>query len=1308
MKTKRRIAIVSLIMCMVVAICCAFLVKTHDTANAVGTAAVTGVQVRSGGDTNNFIVLQNDAYSAIAAGTTVSDAGKYNTRSKVKIYTSAEDTEGKYLTEICGTWWTQNLWSSGGLMMAYNTPSDYSTYNGKTIYKIVIEAGCQLPCGDTVYETAETFSYVNTEFGSDSAINGAFNWTRVASDLGTTSLTGVQVRSDGVNANFIVLLSDVYNTTPSGKADISSFNTRGKIKVYTSAADTTGKSLSELIGTWYEYEYWGQKGFLMAFNNPDDYKNTYNGSSIYKIVIEAGCQLPYGQYGYYTTAEDYTFRNTEFGSDSVINGAYNWTRVASDLGTTSLTGIQVRSGGDRREYLVLLSDDYTGTANAEDIYSSLVTLDKIKVYTSSNATPVALSEIFNGHIDQTVWTQPGLFINIKDYEDKYNGTTIYKVVIEKGCEFPIVEDGVTKILVTDVSYTFYNKEYGRESSKDGSYQWRNSVLESETAVLSGVQVRAATYSEGDNAGKAAEGDSYLVICSEQYDGVAQITDATIDTSLVTYDKIKIYTSSDGEPIVLADIFNGYLKQRLWEKGLFINIKDYESTYNGSSIYKVVIEKGFEFPIIKDGVTKILVTDKEYTYRNLRYGETEAKYGAYSWGIESTLTLKNGEATVGTLTVANGVAIGTLPVVPAKEGYTALGWYLGDGTKINAGDIWSYTEDTTAYAKYAQQIDITDKWTVQDYTSSANTFKTFQFSLNDSAVNFKYIGGNYWWNDNGETQKSNNCGVDITDYIYINGKSVKQLITENAAKDVDKQYGGIIGTNAGIYAPVTVYNWDNAIEIKILNAYIENEIDGDWSITFKEGFKLVNEDNQILKVTKDVVVYEWFAPQRTEFSISGVQVRAGLSDSGKADARRSYFVLLADSYNNTDARDNIDASFVTLDKIKIYTEKDGAPVALSAIFNGNADQSLWTQPGLFLNIKDYEDKYNGTTIYKVVIEKGCEFPIVEGGRTNILVADKDYTFYNKSYNAESAKYEAFNWGTTETPTEARNLGNIGVTTVTVQAEEKVAEGAERGRWIIIRMAEDFPIATAADDYLTYNLTNILDNVLIYSAMKGEDGEVTNLVIKPIKDYFKGGMTLRQFGSPADIGFSVSDLEAVSGTKVYAIKILKGCEIPYLTADEEYCVKTIAEDILFINNDWGFSGEIGGSDEGGVIRHYENWAQNWSGGCEFTFEVKGIEGVSFDPIFVKNGGSVELGSFAREGYEVSATDEDGTTYYDAIVYSGKGSSHITLTYTAKTDDSKNSEKSGCSCSGSIDGVFGLQAVILVASVVAITIKRKRSVK
>ena len=333
-----------------------FLAKsTPSLAESLPTAEVTGVQVRSNGanTTEDFIVLLSEKYSG-QSGT--ADSSR-NTKSKVKIFMSPDDTTGKYLTEVCGGWWPINYWEcGGGLFLAVD---NYSSYNGTTIYKITIEAGCELPCGDSVYITSEEVTYINKDFGKEEAKNGAYNWEKYV-PTPETEVTGIQVRKGGETENFIVLQSPIYTESLSGNANPGDCNTATKIKVYTSVEDAEGKSL---IGSWWEYNYgnWGTTGLFLAYNTPADYEN-YNGTTIYKITIEAGCELPCGDVKYVTT-EDMSWYNLDFGNEAVKNLAVHWSNspikpemtvgAAVRLGDTSTSGLRFETAIEKSQLSVL-------------------------------------------------------------------------------------------------------------------------------------------------------------------------------------------------------------------------------------------------------------------------------------------------------------------------------------------------------------------------------------------------------------------------------------------------------------------------------------------------------------------------------------------------------------------------------------------------------------------------------------------------------------------------------------------------------------------------------------------------------------------------------------------------------------------------------------------------------------------------------------------------------------------------------------------------------------------------------------------
>ena len=180
-------------------------VKTY--AEGEQTAEISGIQVRSaGGGSENFVVLLSDIYSEGVGGAIT--VANYNTRSKITIYTSEEDEIGKPASELLGAWWEYSYWGQKGLFLAYNNPSDYSTYNGTTIYAIKIEAGCELPCGDKTYVTAEDVTYINGDYGKEENKNGAFNWQKYAPET-NAAVSALEYHQSEEKGKYLLLKSDI-------------------------------------------------------------------------------------------------------------------------------------------------------------------------------------------------------------------------------------------------------------------------------------------------------------------------------------------------------------------------------------------------------------------------------------------------------------------------------------------------------------------------------------------------------------------------------------------------------------------------------------------------------------------------------------------------------------------------------------------------------------------------------------------------------------------------------------------------------------------------------------------------------------------------------------------------------------------------------------------------------------------------------------------------------------------------------------------------------------------------------------------
>ncbi len=101
-------------------------------------------------------------------------------------------------------------------------------------------------------------------------------------------------------------------------------------------------------------------------------------------------------------------------------------------------------------------------------------------------------------------------------------------------------------------------------------------------------------------------------------------------------------------------------------------------------FTITIKSGFKL-LLNDGKTITTVNDISFQYVNGAIMKVQA-YTLSFEGLDDKLS------------VIGGQAIGTLPAVPEKDGYIAIGWKI-DGALINADTVYAYSEDKLAEAVY---------------------------------------------------------------------------------------------------------------------------------------------------------------------------------------------------------------------------------------------------------------------------------------------------------------------------------------------------------------------------------------------------------------------------------------------------------------------------------------------------------------------------------------------------------------------------------------------------------------------------------
>ncbi len=153
---------------------------------------------------------------------------------------------------------------------------------------------------------------------------------------------------------------------------------------------------------------------------------------------------------------------------------------------------------------------------------------------------------------------------------------------------------------------------------------------------------------------------------------------------------------DGEKITAETVF-GYDTDKVAK--IVYEAKKFVLTVNGSAREISYGSKIGELPAIPEraGYTGFWTVDGEEITSETTYLYTENKEAVVEY-VPNDYTLTFGNLAV---TVTYGEPIGTLPEIPAKEGYN--GFWTIDGEEISADTIYEYTENKVAEIKYVEGV-----------------------------------------------------------------------------------------------------------------------------------------------------------------------------------------------------------------------------------------------------------------------------------------------------------------------------------------------------------------------------------------------------------------------------------------------------------------------------------------------------------------------------------------------------------------------------------------------------------------------------
>ena len=283
-----------------------------------------------------------------------------------------------------------------------------------------------------------------------------------------------------------------------------------------------------------------------------------------------------------------------------------------------LTSVQIRSGGSRLNYLVILDDLIDVAGGAMSIPGRNYNAPShINLYMEPNGDAISLADVIDStrNWDINIWTSGGIMFPISDdnYEI-YNGTTVYAIEVLEGCTYP--DSNFNKAVVSE-TVKFINGSYGDPDAKNEAFTWNKSFAPSgEDILIASGQVRADP-----------EHNFYCVaLVSSSFSGVPAINYPNL-YELTAYNKIKLYLSETDEGKYLSEITSMRAGcQNRWDSSAFLfdmTAEEYE-IYNGTTTYKMVIEEGCQL-VLNNELVNISDT---YTLVNINYGDPTCRNGAF--------------------------------------------------------------------------------------------------------------------------------------------------------------------------------------------------------------------------------------------------------------------------------------------------------------------------------------------------------------------------------------------------------------------------------------------------------------------------------------------------------------------------------------------------------------------------------------------------------------------------------------------------------------------------------------------------------
>ena len=527
------------------------------------------------------------------------------------------------------------------------------------------------------------------------------NRTVAKAEENTVGVTQVQFRTSNGNSYFFLGMGGQTDYVTGNQSHapslVTNTNLLDNVTVYFLNGAYSLREIwtGESVGTY----FWGDADTLV-FQMKSEYVSTMGIGA----RIESGAEIPMLDGTKKVTSVVRTFWRTGDSADQQINDyieGYN--TIPTTIAKVHLRGrlnIGLGDGNDwvngvgRTDVLPTQVPATDGTTTYSGTYWRKMLacnfLGKVKLHLKETDTWATLGSILNYDMANTQlsyyfngWGETGGTMQI-DINTAYNGTTVDKILFEKGCEFPSYyylgnENAPYTVHVLDAEYLCTSNDMSQaELATDWTFEKRCEVTfngGNGVWVTPGETVAFPT----DLSETKPEDSDYRYVYnwfngSELYDFSKPVTSHLDLTSYVSFTAIPnkkfIISFVNGEEAIEPMTVN------YGEKVGQLPAVTEKAGYDGAwAIDGNVIDSNYAWSINGDATATAVYTPKQYL-----------------------LSFENGEEVIDPITVTYGEKVGKLPAVSEKTNYNGA-WTL-NGVAIDSESVWNIADNATAVAAYS--------------------------------------------------------------------------------------------------------------------------------------------------------------------------------------------------------------------------------------------------------------------------------------------------------------------------------------------------------------------------------------------------------------------------------------------------------------------------------------------------------------------------------------------------------------------------------------------------------------------------------